>query len=98
MAHGISAAFGKLGALISSIAFHYTDDVQIFMISGYTSLLACIITLWFIPESSQLDLFELDKKWHLITAGKIQEYSGPANYPQFSSFHERNLLHIDISE
>lgn len=91
MCHGISAALGKVGALLAAILFNYTNDVQIFLISGYTSLLACLITVVFIPESVNLDLFELDRKWHMIIHDTGAEYRGPASYPYFCSFYERQF-------
>jgi len=76
----ISAAFGKVGALVATVIFNYTSNVQIFMISGYSSLLAFVFNIWFIPESTNHHLLELDEKWHMIVNGRIPEYVGPAGY------------------
>ena len=91
MCHGISAAFGKVGALVAAIIFNYTNDVQIFMISGYTAMVALIITVCFIPETTQLDLFELDRKWRAIVEGRRMDYRGQADDVLHSSMYERRF-------
>ena len=73
--HGICAATGKFGALIVAVVFHFTSQHQqqhqhrqeyLFYISGTASFLAALVTHWFIPETSGLDLLELDVQWKLI--------------------------------
>jgi len=97
MCHGISAAFGKVGALLAAILFNYTNDVHIFLISGYTSLLACLITFFFIPESCGLDLFELDRKWNMIVYGNEREYRGPVDSPHFCSLFEKHFSNTHLN-
>jgi len=99
--HGICAASGKVGALFAAVVFNFIpDDVDLFLLSGYASFLACFITYYFIPETTGLDLLEMDIKWRLILEGRQQDYHGPANYPDFLSLHERRNrgeTHIDVS-
>jgi MFS family permease len=91
--HGVAAASGKLGALVASITFHFLrNDLDMFLISGYCSFLACAVTFWTIPETTGLDLYENDRKWRLIVAGRKGEYEGPANHPKFLSTYERHKL------
>jgi hypothetical protein len=91
--HGIAAASGKLGALTASIAFGLFDnELDMFMFSGYASFLACVVTLWLIPESTGLDLAENDRKWFLILQNRKSTYDGPANDPKFLSWYETNKL------
>lgn len=105
MAHGICAASGKAGALIAVIIFNATDDtLDLFLLSGYASFAACLITFCTIPETLGLDLFEVDKKWRMILEGRKGDYKGDANHPRFLSYYERAKLashnmtdhHVDI--
>jgi MFS family permease len=87
--HGICAASGKAGALIAAILFHFIPrDADLFLLCGYTSFAGYIVTYYFIPETSGLDLMEVDKKWHMIRQGRRYEYHGPANHSQYLSVFE----------
>ena len=89
---GIAAASGKVGALVAAILFNHIKEMDMFLLSGLTSFLACAITLWTIPETNGLDLYETDRKWRLILSGRKQDYHGAADSPQFLSYHERSKL------
>lgn len=88
--HGISAASGKLGALLAAVLFGYLREVDLFLLSGICCFLACAVSIYTLPESKGLDLYEMDKKWHLTLQGKEDEYAGPASSPQYLSFYERS--------
>jgi hypothetical protein len=88
MCHGIAAASGKCGALLAAVLFHYVGDVNMFLLSGYASFVACVVTFWTIPDTAGLDLYEIDRKWRMILNGRKGEYEGPANQPEFISLHE----------
>lgn len=90
MCHGISASSGKLGALIASVLFNFISEKQLFLCSGYASFIACCITFVTIPETTTLDLYEIDKQWRMILDGRKMDYEGPANDPKHLSFYERN--------
>jgi hypothetical protein len=90
MCHGISASAGKVGALIASILFNFISEKQLFLFSGYASFIACCITFMTIPETTTLDLYEIDKQWRMILNGRKFDYEGPANDPKHLSFYERN--------
>lgn len=90
MCHGISASAGKLGALIASILFNFISEKQLFLFSGYASFLACCITFITIPETTTLDLYEIDKQWRMIVDNKKFDYEGSATDPKHLSFYERN--------
>ena len=92
MCHGIAAASGKVGALIAAIMFHHFAAVDLFLISGYSSIAACVITIWTIPETTSLDLYETDRKWRMTLEGRKGEYEGAANKPDFMSLYERNKV------
>ena len=89
--HGIAAAAGKVGALTAAIFFPLMEsELDLFMLSGYASLAASVVTFWTIPETTGLDLFELDRKWRMILTGRRGDYQGPANHPRFLSYYERH--------
>ena len=89
--HGIAASCGKLGALFAAIMFNHTkSDLDMFLFSGYASLIAGAVTFWTIPESLGLPLEELDHKWRLMMANK--PYHGPANQARYLSLYERNQI------
>ena len=92
MCHGIAAASGKVGALIAAILFHHLSEVDMFLLSGYASFAACIVTIWTIPETTSLDLYETDRKWRMILEGRKGEYEGAANSPEYLSLFERSKL------
>jgi MFS family permease len=90
LCHGICAACGKLGALIAAVLFHHVEhDADLFLICGYASFAACLISLWTIPETNGLDLLEIDVKWRMTLEGRKGEYTGPANHPDHLSMYER---------
>jgi MFS family permease len=95
MCHGISASAGKVGALIAAILFNYVSGVQMFLISGYASFAACFITFVAIPETSTLDLYEIDRRWRMIIDGRKMDYDGPANNPEHLSFYERSKIGLN---
>lgn len=95
MCHGIAASAGKIGALIGAIAFNYVTEASMFFICGYSCLLGFVVTNLTIPETTTLDLFEVDAKWHMVIAGKKALYDGPANLPAYSSYYERKKLTYD---
>lgn len=90
--HGVAAASGKMGALLASLLFSHLNVLDLFLLSGYASFAAAVITFWMIPESNGLDLSELDRKWRLVLEGRSADYDGPANTTAFLSNHERHQL------
>jgi len=92
LCHGIAAASGKVGALMAAVMFNHVKDLDMFLLSGYASFAACAITFWTIPETSGLDLYEVDRKWRMILDGRKAEYEGEANSSKYLSYYERNKL------
>ncbi|KAL3815992.1 hypothetical protein ACHAXA_005201, partial [Cyclostephanos tholiformis] len=80
--HGISAASGKLGAIIASILFHYLSVCDLFLLSGCASLAAAGLTFLTLPETTTLDLHEIDKQWANSLSGAEPRYEGPAIDPR----------------
>jgi hypothetical protein len=62
------------------------------LFSGYASFLACFVTYYFIPETSGLDLLEIDIQWRMTLEGKKRDYHGPAINPNFLSVYERRKM------
>lgn len=90
LCHGICAAAGKVGALIAAILFHFVErDGDLFLFCGYASFVACLITVWSIPETTGLDLLEVDRKWRMTIEGRKNDYRGPANHSHYLSLNER---------
>ena len=92
MCHGICAASGKIGALSAAVLFNWVSDVDMFLVSGYASFAALMITFWTLPETLGLDLYELDRKWRMILDGRKGDYVGAANDPKYLSFYERSKI------
>jgi hypothetical protein len=90
--HGIAAASGKLGALFAAVAFNYIGDVDMFLVSGYASFAACVVTFWTIPDVTTLDLHEIDRLWSMTLDGRRAEYIGDASSPKYLSHYERTKL------
>jgi hypothetical protein len=66
--------------------------MDMFLWSGYASFAAFVLTFWFIPDVTNLDLYEIDTQWRLTAQGRRKDYSGPAAQPEFLSYHERTQL------
>ena len=88
-AHGISAAFGKLGALIIAIVGSYTSAQQQFYIVPWFGLFGALVTWLFLPDTTGLDLREQERRWHFIRLGREDEYHGPAVHHKHLSVWER---------
>ena len=87
--HGLAAASGKVGALLAAFAFDRLDQTtDMFLVAGYTSLAAALVTFWTLPDTTQLDLYELDRQWRL---GK--DYTGPATQHKHLSHFERTVVY-----
>ena len=88
--HGICAASGKVGALLAAIIFNQIqNDANLFLVSGYASFVGCIVTIWTIPDVSNLNILEIDRKWRMTLEGRKGDYVGEANHPNNLSMFER---------
>ena len=88
-AHGVSAACGKLGALLAAVLYNYIDTQQKFYIVPWFGLAGMIVTLLFLPDTTGLDLKEQERRWTFIRAGREHEYHGVAIHPKHLSWWER---------
>jgi MFS family permease len=88
-AHGISAAWGKAGALLASVLYNYIDVQTRFFVVPWFGLMGMIVTLLFLPDTTGLDLKEQDRRWRFIREGRSEDYHGVAIHPQHLSLWER---------
>ena len=58
---GISAAWGKVGAIIADVAFGYVSMQTSFYLSAAFGVVGAIITMVFLPDTTGLPLDELDR-------------------------------------
>jgi hypothetical protein len=106
--HGIAAACGKLGALTATIVFHHVSkDLDLFLLSGYASFIAAVVTYWFIPETVGYDVLENDRHWKYVVASFLSSKSKhPQRYkvvhyhinPDFLSVYERQRELMKLSK
>lgn len=93
-AHGISAAAGKLGALMIGIIGNYiSDQRKLFIIVSWFGLLGAALTLFFLPDTTGLDLREQERRWQHIREGREHEYHGTAVHPRHLSMWENWMGH-----
>lgn len=77
-AHGLGAATGKLGALLATVLFNYIDDQTKFYVVPWFGLAGMVLTFFFLPDTTGLDLREQDRRWNYIVQGRENEYHGVA--------------------
>ncbi|CAG8012921.1 unnamed protein product [Penicillium salamii] len=88
-AHGLSAAAGKLGALVIAVVGSYTTTQQQFYIVPWFGLAGVLLTELFLPDTTGLDLREQERRWLHIRQGREHEYHGPAVHRKHLSVWER---------
>ena len=88
-AHGISAAAGKCGALLASVLYNYIDTQTKFYVVPWFGLAGMLLTFFFLPDTTGLDLKEQERRWSYIRAGREHEYHGPAVHSKHLSLWER---------
>ncbi|PWN25210.1 MFS general substrate transporter [Jaminaea rosea] len=91
-AHGVSAATGKLGALLAAVAFNYISNRDKFYLTAPFAVAAWILTLICVPDVTGLDLREQERYWAKVMEGKASEYHGVAVCPRHLSLWERVVL------
>ena len=88
-AHGFSAACGKLGALTAAVLYSYINTQQRFYVVPWFGLAGVLLTVFFLPDTTGLDLKEQERRWAYIRAGREHEYHGVAVHPKHLSLWER---------
>lgn len=83
--HGLSAFFGKVGALSANLAFNYLSTKEIFWVCGGCSLVGVLFTYIFSVDLTGVSLSEHDAQLELIYAGHLHRYKGKLNARQHLS-------------
>ncbi|WVO24286.1 uncharacterized protein IAS62_005650 [Cryptococcus decagattii] len=91
-AHGLSAASGKIGALLPAVIYNYVDTHTRFWIVFPFGFAGVFVTLLFIPDTTGLDLREQDRYWAYVRQGRADEYHGIAVHPRHLSWWEKIVL------
>ena len=91
-AHGISAASGKLGALIPAILYNYIPTPTRFWVVPWFGIAGFMTTIMFLPDVTGLDLREQERYWQFVREGRTEEYHGLAIHPRHLSFWEHRVL------
>ncbi|GBF93836.1 proton phosphate symporter [Raphidocelis subcapitata] len=89
---GVSAAWGKAGALAADVLFAYVSVRTSFFLSAAFGLLGCLLTLLLLPDTTGLPLDELDRMHKYMLTGHFEYYHGDAVRPQHLSLFERFVL------
>ncbi|KAK9839247.1 hypothetical protein WJX81_004005 [Elliptochloris bilobata] len=89
VAHGFSAAVGKLGALSADIILGVVDDRMKFYLSAAAGGMGVLVTLLWVPELCTLDLAEGDLRWAALCRDDMEGYTGEAVNPANLSLWER---------
>lgn len=88
-AHGLSAACGKVGALVIAVVSSYTKTRERFYIVPWFGIFGALVTWLFLPDTTGLDLREQDRRWMYMRQGREHEYHGVAVHPKHLSLWER---------
>eukprot|EP01138_Halocafeteria_seosinensis_P001688 gb/GECG01001730.1/.p1 GENE.gb/GECG01001730.1/~~gb/GECG01001730.1/.p1 ORF type:complete len:599 (+),score=85.86 gb/GECG01001730.1/:1-1797(+) len=97
-AHGISAASGKVGALLAGVIFAEMTADNMFIASGVCGAIGLVLTLLFVPDTTKLDLKELDDWWEAIHENAESTYRGPAKHRKYLSWFENKYYHYDSTQ
>ncbi|BAM81164.1 probable inorganic phosphate transporter [Cyanidioschyzon merolae strain 10D] len=90
--HGMSSFSGKAGALISTAAFKTktTNDIRtVFWVNAALCVFGAVFTWVFLPDTTNLSLYEYDLQWELLISGRLNEYGGEGINPKHLSRFER---------
>lgn len=88
-AHGLSACIGKAGALLASVLYNYISTQTKFYVVPWFGLAGMVLTFFFLPDTTGLDLKEQERRWTFIRDGRESEYHGVAVHPTHLSWWER---------
>lgn len=91
-AHGLSAAAGKVGALLPAVIYNYVESHTRFWIVCWFGFAGWLVTWFFIPDTTGLDLKEQDRYWSYVREGRAGDYHGLAVHPRHLSMYEKLVL------
>ncbi|DBA76897.1 TPA: hypothetical protein ACH3X1_009498 [Trebouxia sp. C0004] len=93
-AHGISAASGKLGSILSVVWLNYLRSRNKFWITWPMAAFGAVICYVFIADNTGLDLAEQERRWFFIRNGNPADYHGPAVHWRHLSRWERYVCKV----
>lgn len=79
---GLSAAWGKVGAIIADVVFGYVNQQTTFYLSAAFGLVGCLVTILFLPDTTGLSLDELDRMAKYMITEEFEHYHGEAVNPR----------------
>ncbi|UZJ55817.1 hypothetical protein CBS101457_005137 [Exobasidium rhododendri] len=91
-AHGLSAATGKMGALLAAVYYNYIGSREKFLFVFPWAFGGWALTLIFIPDTTGLDLREQERYFGYVLRGEQENYHGIAIHPRHLSLFERVVL------
>eukprot|EP00121_Abeoforma_whisleri_P014439 Awhi_evm1s13315 len=83
--HGISAFFGKAGALFATILFGYFTVQNIFLTCAVVAGIGFVFTFIFLPNAANFNLIENDRYLEAILRNEETEYHGECRNPKYCS-------------
>jgi len=91
--HGFSAATGKFGAIMATLWLSYVGHKRwVFFIGAMWSLAGGILTVVMLPDTTGLELQELDRMQRYILEGRFHEYVGAGVSRPYLSLWETYVL------
>jgi hypothetical protein len=88
----MSAAAGKMGALMPTVIYNYVNPRTRFWLAGPLGFAGAILTVVFLPDSTGLDLLEQERYWNMVMEGRQADYRGVAVHPRHLSLWERYVM------
>lgn len=82
---GISACMGKMGAIVADVAFGYVNQQTTFYLSAGFCLFGFVVTHIWLPDTTGLQLDEIDRMHKYALAGELHHYHGEAVNPRHLS-------------
>jgi len=86
--HGMSAFFGKVGALGATIGFHYLDPDKIFWVCGASCVAGFLCSWIFSCDLTNVSLAEHDAQLEMLLNDRLKQYKGKLNDPKHLSNYE----------
>jgi hypothetical protein len=89
---GVSAAMGKVGAIIADVVFSYVTQRTSFYLSAAFGIVGAAVTVLFLPDTTGMSLDELDRMAKYMLTDEFEHYHGEAIAPKHLSLWERMVL------
>ena len=87
--HGIASTMGKLGAIVATIWIINIGDREVFLVSSMWAVGGVLVTWLFLPDTTGMNLKDLDVLHKHIVSGTVSDYTGDALNSKHLSVFER---------